>query len=246
MGSLRAATVAVAAITLLSACSTSKTGAAAPPSSTPASTPAGTSSSAPSSTCSYQADPGQPASPGKDVGLPTGNEPVDGTILLRTNHGNIQIKLNGAAPCTVRSFVHLAEKQYFDNTPCHRLTTTPGLQVLQCGDPTGQGSGGPGYTIPDENPTNLKPGEPGPDGTPTAIYPRGTVAMANTGAEHSGGSQFFLVYGDSTIRPAYAVFGTVDADSLALLDAIAAGGVSGGVDGLPKLGTTIVQAVRSS
>ena len=240
------AILAMAAIALLPACSTSKTGAPVPPSSTTAGT---SSKAAPASDCSFRADPNEPAPAGKDVGLPAGTEPAAGTITLRTNQGEIRIALNGSAPCTARSFAHLAEKQFFDNSPCHRLTLTEGLKVLQCGDPSGSGRGGPGYTIPDEFPTNLKPGKPGPDGSPTVIYERGLVAMANTGAPHSGGSQFFIVYGNSTLKPAYTVFGTVDAAGLAVLDKIAAGGVEpnfGPTDGTPKLSVTIQQAVRGS
>ena len=69
--------------------------------------------------------------------------------------------------------------------------------MLQCGDPTGTGTGGPGYTIGDEPPTGLAPD---PSGS-AVIYPRGTVAMAKTSAPNSGGSQFFLVYADSTLPP---------------------------------------------
>jgi cyclophilin family peptidyl-prolyl cis-trans isomerase len=250
MISRRAALMAAAGIVLLSGCSVSRSGDALPPSTT--STPTGTTVSAPPSGsgpsgCSYRAEPSDPAPPGKDVGLPSGTEPTVGSVALRTNQGEIKVAFSGtAAPCTVRSFAHLAEKKFFDNTSCHRLTLTDGLKVLQCGDPTGSGSGGPGYTIPDENPTDLKAGTPGQDGTQTVVYSRGTVAMANTGQPHSGGSQFFVVYGDSILPPVYAVFGTVDAASLAVLDKIAAAGIesagSSG-DGAPKSPVTIQQAV---
>jgi cyclophilin family peptidyl-prolyl cis-trans isomerase len=122
------------------------------------------------------------------------------------------------------------------------LTVVAGFKVLQCGDPSGSGRGGPGYTIPDENPQGLKESAQGR----TVIYPRGTVAMANTGQPHSGGSQFFVVWGDSTLPPSYAVFGTVDAASLAVLDKIAAAGVNptnGPQDGAPKSPVTIQTAV---
>jgi cyclophilin family peptidyl-prolyl cis-trans isomerase len=101
------------------------------------------------------------------------------------------------------------------------------LFVLQCGDPTGSGTGGPGYTIPDENPAGLKPA---PGGQNADVYPRGTVAMANTGQPHTGGSQFFLVYRDSNLPPNYATFGTVAQAGLAVLDKIAAGGITPGAD----------------
>ncbi|HSR24834.1 MAG TPA: peptidylprolyl isomerase, partial [Candidatus Eisenbacteria bacterium] len=103
------------------------------------------------------------------------------TAVLATSCGNVTLALAASqAPHTVNSFVFLAGQRYFDHSPCHRLTTA-GIFVLQCGDPTGTGTGGPGYTIPDENLAG-------------ATYPAGTVAMANTGRPHTGGSQFFLVY----------------------------------------------------
>ena len=74
---------------------------------------------------------------------------------MSTSRGNIGLQLdNGKAPCTVNSFASLAQQGYFDDTPCHRLTTTPQLGVLQCGDPSGTGTGGPGYRFANEYPTN--------------------------------------------------------------------------------------------
>jgi peptidyl-prolyl cis-trans isomerase B (cyclophilin B) len=175
--------------------------------------------------------------------LPAATAETAGTVAvtLQTDRGAIPLTLDRAgAPCTVQNFVSLATAGYFDATPCHRLTTTEGLEVLQCGDPTGTGTGGPGYTIDDELPTGL---EVRPGGT--VIYPRGTVAMAKAAAPDSGGSQFFLVYADSTISPDYAVFGTVGAEGLATLDAIAAGGTDGSNaegDGAPLLPVTIQAA----
>ena len=99
----------------------------------------------------------------------------------------------------MKSFLSLVGQKYFDNTTCHRLTVGAGLQVLQCGDPSGTGSGGPGYSFNDEVFPELK-------------YGRGTLAMANSGA-NTNGSQFFIVYGDgSGLDPAYTAFGTVDAE----------------------------------
>ncbi|MDH6625902.1 peptidyl-prolyl cis-trans isomerase B (cyclophilin B) [Streptomyces sp. LBL] len=138
------------------------------------------------------------------------------TMKLATTCGDIDLALNAsAAPHTVNSFDFLADKGYFDHTKCHRLTTE-GIYVLQCGDPTGSGSGGPGYTIPDENlkDKSLK----------NNIYPAGTVAMANTGKAHTGGSQFFLVYQDSQLPPSYTPFGTVSASGMKVLKKIAAAG----------------------
>jgi peptidyl-prolyl cis-trans isomerase B (cyclophilin B) len=118
------------------------------------------------------------------------------TARVVTNCGTIVVALNGKhAPVTVNSFAFLSNKGYFTDTPCHRLTTA-GIFVLQCGDPTGSGSGGPGYTIPDEN---LK----------GATYPAGTLAMANTGRPHTGGSQFFFVYANTSLPPQYTPFGRV-------------------------------------
>jgi peptidyl-prolyl cis-trans isomerase B (cyclophilin B) len=141
-------------------------------------------------------------------------------------------------PHTVNSFKYLADKKFFDNTKCHRLTTS-GIFVLQCGDPKGDGTGGPGYTIPDENLTGL--GKAGADGTVT--YPAGTVAMANTGQPHTGGSQFFLVYKDTKLPPQYTPFGTMDSTGLSVVKKVAQAGVSGGgTDGAPKTAVTVTKA----
>lgn len=116
---------------------------------------------------------------------------------------------------------------YFDDTPCHRLTTE-GIFVLQCGDPTGTGSGSPGFTTADEGlPPDLKEGENG-----TVIYPRGTVAMANSGP-NTNGSQIFIVYKDSPLSPDYVVLGTIS-KGLEVIDTVAKAGVAGGgADGKP-------------
>ncbi|WP_225098156.1 peptidylprolyl isomerase [Streptomyces sp. CoH27] len=138
------------------------------------------------------------------------------TMKLATTCGDIDIALKtAAAPHTVNSFDFLAGQGYFDHTKCHRLTTD-GIFVLQCGDPQGTGMGGPGYTLPDENlkDKSLKGN----------TYPAGTVAMANTGQKHTGGSQFFLVYKNSPLPPSYTPFGTVSADGMKVLQKIAAAG----------------------
>jgi peptidyl-prolyl cis-trans isomerase B (cyclophilin B) len=127
--------------------------------------------------------------------------------------------LNSRAPCTVNSFVYLASKNYFSNTRCHRLTTS-GIYVLQCGDPTGTGTGGPGYRFSDENLTG-------------ATYPANTVAMANSGP-NTNGSQFFLVYKNTTLQPNYTPFGTIVA-GLSVIQKVAAAGTTNGTgDGQPK------------
>ncbi|MGW7823846.1 peptidylprolyl isomerase [Streptomyces puniciscabiei] len=138
------------------------------------------------------------------------------TMKLATTCGDIDIALKtAAAPHTVNSFDFLAGQGFFDHTKCHRLTTD-GIFVLQCGDPQGTGMGGPGYTLPDENlkDKSLKGN----------TYPAGTVAMANTGQKHTGGSQFFLVYKNSPLPPSYTPFGTVSAAGMKVLQKIAAAG----------------------
>jgi peptidyl-prolyl cis-trans isomerase B (cyclophilin B) len=165
------------------------------------------------------------------------------SVALATSAGPIGLTLDRAqAPCTVNSFVSLAQQGYFDGTTCHRLTTGEGLKVLQCGDPTGTGTGGPGYTIPDEPPTTLAAS---PAGGGTVTYPRGTLAMAKTSQPNSGGSQFFLVYADSTLPPDYTVFGTIDDAGLATIDGVAAAGSdnsNGDGDGKPVTAVDIQSA----
>ncbi|MFD4320942.1 peptidylprolyl isomerase [Streptomyces sp. NPDC058548] len=160
-------------------------------------------------------------------------------MALKTNEGDITITMDAAkTPRTVNSFSHLAAKKYFDGTKCHRLTTS-GIFVLQCGDPKGDGTGGPGYTIPDENLDAL--GKAGADGSVT--YPAGTVAMANTGQPGSGGSQFFLVYKDTKLPPSYTPFGKIDTAGLQVVEDVAEAGVTGGAtDGAPKKAVTIEKA----
>jgi peptidyl-prolyl cis-trans isomerase B (cyclophilin B) len=165
--------------------------------------------------------------------------PAQISASMSTSDGNLGLQLDNAkAPCTVNSFASLAQQGYFNDTPCHRLTTSPGLAVLQCGDPTGKGTGGPGYGFNNEYPSNqYQPDDPALQ--QPVVYPRGTLAMANTGAPGSNGSQFFLVYKDSQLPPNYTAFGTIDATGLATLDKIAAAGVvpgdRGTDDGAPKM-----------
>ena len=166
--------------------------------------------------------------------------------MLRTNLGPIPLTLDRAqAPCTVQNFLHLVRHRFYDRTICHRLTAYPTLKVLQCGDPTGTGEGGPGYQFKDELPTDLPPAPNDPTGA-HRVYARATVAMANAGPD-TNGSQFFLVYADSVLRPNYSIFGNVDRPGLRTLDRIAAGGVdpaaeNAPLDGPPALRTEIVKA----
>ncbi|WP_313676718.1 peptidylprolyl isomerase [Mycolicibacterium sp.] len=173
----------------------------------------------------------------KDVAPPnTGTVPTDPatiSVSMATDQGNVGLVLNNAeAPCTVNSFASLSQKGYFNDTVCHRLTTAPDLGVLQCGDPTASGSGGPGYSFANEYPTNQF-GKDDPALKKPVLYPRGALAMANAGP-NTNGSQFFLVYKDSKLPPNYTVFGTIDSTGLATLDKIAGAGVAGGgQDGKP-------------
>ncbi len=161
-------------------------------------------------------------------------EPAQVSASMETNQGDIGLMLdNGKSPCTVNSFASLANQGFFKDTTCHRLTTSESLSVLQCGDPTAQGTGGPGYQFANEYPTNqYQPDDPAL--MEPVLYPRGTLAMANAGPG-TNGSQFFLVYKDSQLPPNYTVFGTIDETGLATLDKIAAAGTADGAeDGKPK------------
>jgi peptidyl-prolyl cis-trans isomerase B (cyclophilin B) len=151
-----------------------------------------------------------------DADPPPSAVPATGTAQLRmsTGQGELVLTLDrSGAPCAAQALVSLAQQGFFDGSPCHRETDSDGLQVLQCGDPTGKGAGGPPWSYPTQV-----------DGSET--YPRGTVAMANSGQGFDG-SQFFLVWGDAQLPPDYTVVGTVDPGGLAVLDTIAAAGNDG-------------------
>jgi peptidyl-prolyl cis-trans isomerase B (cyclophilin B) len=183
-----------------------------------------TETAAPVSTvaCTYS-----PAPTGQvvDVGTPPDADavPAEGTVglTMATNQGDLRLTLDRtSAPCAAHSFTFLAEQGFFDGSPCHRMVTQETFGVLQCGDPTGSGTGGPGYSFAEEV-------------TPQTTYPRGTVAMANSGTPGSTGSQFFLVFTDSKLAPDYTVVGTVDEAGLQVLDAIAAAGDDGSFEPSP-------------
>jgi len=177
----------------------------------------GTTESTPSTPCTYPAS-GKAA---REVTAPTNTSPANtGTV-------DVDMTLNGtkftatldrkAAPCTVNSFLSLASQGFYDDTDCHRLTKSAELNILQCGDPSGKGNGGPGYTFENENAENT-------------AYPVGTLAMANSGSDSTSGagtngSQFFIVYGKTVPAGSYTVFGKVSPEGMKVVDAIAAKGV---------------------
>ena len=195
----------------------------------------------PATHCSYPS-----ASAGTVVksSLPTASPDYKATYTasIKTNLGPITIDLaNSKATCTVNSFVHLASDNFWNNTQCHRLSTTDGLYMLQCGDPTAKasqtlscssstlGTGGPGYEFASENlPTAGSSG--------SVTYKAGTVAMANSGGA-TNGSQFFLVFKDTTLGPDYTPFGTITS-GLDILQNVAKAGTSctfaGAGGGVPK------------
>jgi peptidyl-prolyl cis-trans isomerase B (cyclophilin B) len=195
--------------------------------------------------CQYPATPQEPAAkpvkPPRTGKIPT--DPAQVSASMVTSQGNIGLMLaNNESPCTVNSFASLIGQKYFDNTKCHRLTTSPDLGVLQCGDPKGDGTGGPGYGFGNEYPTDQYPPND-PKAQQPVLYPRGTLAMANTGQPNSNGSQFFMVYKDSQLPPQYTVFGTIQADGLATLDKIAKAGVSGGGDDGPPASEVTIKSL---
>lgn len=156
------------------------------------------------------------------------------TALMVTTQGTIGFAAEtSAAPCTTNSFAFLAQHGYYDLTHCHRLTLQ-GIYVLQCGDPTGTGSGGPGYQFDDENLSG-------------ATYPAGTVAMANAGPD-TNGSQFFICWKASPLPPLYTPFGTITSGMAALQKIAAAGDdqQNGPGDGYPNryVGILHVQIIR--
>jgi peptidyl-prolyl cis-trans isomerase B (cyclophilin B) len=217
----RATALAIVGITaLLSGCgqipvepqpsSTSSTSAA--PAGAPSATPIAADGG---DICEYSSsgEPARPVKPPPSTGVPT-----SGTVsyVLAMTNGDVKITLDRAkAPCTVNSFVALADQGYFDKTKCHRLADS-GIFILQCGDPTGTGKGGPGYEFPNET-----------DGTES--YTEGVVAMAN-GGPGSNGSQFFLVWADSTSldkKRNFTIFGEMDKASRDVVASMAEEGQDG-------------------
>jgi peptidyl-prolyl cis-trans isomerase B (cyclophilin B) len=207
-------------------------------SASPSATPSAAAIAEPAQHCTYT----KSGTAAKTVSLPSASPDYKGTYTatINTNLGKIDIDLlNSKATCAVNSFIHLASAGFWDNSQCHRVTTQGGLYVLQCGDPYATaakkltcsstagspGTGGPGYEFESEN---LK----------GATYHAGTVAMANSGSADSNGSQFFLVYKNSTLQPDYTPFGTITS-GLDILQKVAKAGItceysSDPGDGAPK------------
>ena len=181
----------------------------------------------------------------RDTGHPpTGGESHEGTrtMTIATNVGPIEVELNLAtSPCTAQSFDYLAGKSFFDNTTCHRLSTKD--FVLQCGDPSGKGTGGPSYTFADEFLPSPAGPSPSASAAPANNYPSGTLAMANPGAN---GSQFLIFYKDgSKLPPNYSIFGRVT-KGLEVVEKVAKAGALDGEgkatdDGAPKTNVTITK-----
>ncbi|MEO3823205.1 peptidylprolyl isomerase [Actinomadura sp. B10D3] len=167
----------------------------------------------------------------KQSGTPPATPPAKRATRadVHTNLGTIVMELDPAkAPCTVNSLAHLAGRKFYDGSRCHRLTTDSSLKVLQCGDPSGSGTGGPSYRFDDESLSSAK-------------YTRGTVAMANSGPD-TNGSQFFILYADTrALPPSYTVFGRVTT-GMEVIDQVAEYGVKdGGTDGEPERKLTITE-----
>jgi peptidyl-prolyl cis-trans isomerase B (cyclophilin B) len=207
---------------------------------TPSTSPSGSTSpsASPSTTTSVQ---GCTTPPEPTVKTQTWSAPPSGTlagpatITLATNCGDIVIETvdPAKAPKTTASMAFLASQGYYTDSACFRLTTE-GIFVLQCGSPNNDGTGGPGYTVPDEN----LPA----DGANN--YPRGTVAMANAGPG-TAGSQFFIVYKDTTLGPDYTIWGTV-VSGLDVVEKVAAAGTANGSgDGAPAQPIVITKATTS-
>lgn len=192
-----------------------------------------------SAQCSYTEE----GTAAKEADLPPGDPEKDApeAVTIATDRGDVKVSLDAdKAPCTVNSFLSLAKQGFFDGTKCHRLTNA-GLFVLQCGDPTATGTGGPGYSFADElvaNDPRLQPCQAdAASGQEICTYTAGTLAMANSGPD-TNGSQFFLVYQDSPLPSAYTVFGRMSAAGVKVVSEIAKQGTA--PDGVaPKQPVTI-------
>ena len=156
----------------------------------------------------------------KEVSMPSADDlRTDGStdLTLATNKGDIGVSVDHSqAPCAANSFEHLVSESFYDDTVCHRVVVSEGMKILQCGDPSGSGAGGPGYTFPDEYPRWNEDGEQVEE---EGLYTRGVLAMANSGP-NTNGSQFFLVADESQLPNNYTIFGSISEDGLETLDGI--------------------------
>ncbi|WP_412100641.1 peptidylprolyl isomerase [Corynebacterium aurimucosum] len=182
----------------------------------------------------------------REVPTPQGKDiPAKGevTVNFATKQGDIEMTLDRSlAPCTVNAITDMISAKYYDDTVCHRMTEGT-LSVLQCGDPTGKGSGGPGFQFANEYPTDEADDA---SMSQPALYPKGSIAMANAG-EDTNGSQFFINYKDSQLPPAYTYFGDLTEKGQKTIDAIAAKGVKDGQsDGAPAEEVRITKATVES
>ncbi|OHO61949.1 peptidylprolyl isomerase [Corynebacterium sp. HMSC036D02] len=182
----------------------------------------------------------------REVPTPEGKDiPAKGevTVNFATKQGDIEMTLDRSlAPCTVNAITDMISAKYYDDTVCHRMTDG-GIFVLQCGDPSGKGSGGPGFQFANEYPTDEA--DDAAMAQP-ALYPKGSIAMANAG-EDTNGSQFFINYKDSELPPAYTYFGNLTEKGQKTIDAIAAKGVKDGQsDGEPAEEVRITKATIES
>ncbi|RFA09420.1 peptidylprolyl isomerase [Subtercola boreus] len=193
--------------------------------------PSPSSSATPEPTASPSASPSSTENTG-DVPPTSVAEGRDWTGTMTINEIPLALSLDGvAAPQAVSSFISLVQAGFYTGLTCHRLTTT-GIFVLQCGDPNGDGSGGPGYSY---GPVENAPAD--------NVYPAGTLAMARQGNNgYSNGSQFFIVYADSTIPSdtagGYTVLGRITGGLDQLQSGVIAAGVTGGTE-TPAVPTTI-------
>ena len=232
--------VVLGAVVAIVLSSRSDDSATAAPSTSPSTSASASASASASTTASAKACTTAPApttktqtwtAPGGSA-LPT----TPPTFLkLATNCGDIVIEMDAAkAPTTTQSMAFLAAQGFYTDSDCFRLTVT-GLFVLQCGSPTNDGQGGPGYTLPDEN----------LPAAGTNNYPAGTVAMANAGAG-TAGSQFFIVYKDTTLGPDYTIWGKV-VSGLDVVQKVAAAGVQTGAGApAPNQKTVITKATTGT
>ena len=188
----------------------------------------------PATHCTYTTSGVAPAAKKVSVPTATPNYKAAYTAAINTNLGPVDMSLlNSKATCTVNSFVHLATAGYFNASQCHRVVNSGGLYLLQCGDPTAKatakltcstasnapGTGGPGYEFASENlPT-------GASSSGTVTYKAGTVAMATTASSTNDGSQFFLVFKNTTLGPDYTPFATITS-GLDILQKVANAGTS--------------------